>query len=72
MSGRQEFHEKMLSVVREEIQARGMKLVGALLAGIGTVSVSEVKREAELKVTELPQICEELSEELSGGLNLIS
>ena len=62
----------MLSVVREEMQAQGMKLVGALLAGIGTVSISEVKREAESNITELPEICEELPEELSGVLNLIS
>ena len=72
MSGRLEFHEQMLSVVREEMQAQGMKLVGALLAGIGTVSISEVKREAESNITELPEICEELPEELSGVLNLIS
>ena len=72
ISGRQEFHEQMLSVVREEMQAQGMKLVGALLAGIGTVSISEVKREAESNITELPEICEELPEELIGVLNLIS
>ena len=72
MSGRQEFHEQMLSIVRGEMQAQGMKLVGALLAGIGTVSISEVKREAESNITELPEICEELPEELSGVLNLIS
>ena len=72
MLGRLEFHEQMLSVVREEMQAQGMKLVGALLAGIGTVSISEVKREAESNITELPEICEELPEELSGVLNLIS
>ena len=72
ISGRQEFHEQMLSVVREEMQTQGMKLVGALLAGIGTASVSEMKCEAESKVTELPEICEELPEELRGVLSLIS
>ena len=72
ISGRQEFHEQMLSVVREEMQAQGMKLVGALLAGIETVSIPAVKHEAESNITELPEICEELLEELSGVLNLIS
>lgn len=33
---RQQFHEQMLLMVREEMQSEGMKLVGALLAGIGT------------------------------------
>lgn len=72
ISGRQEFHEQMLSAIREEMQAQGMKLVGALLPGIGTVSIPVVKREAESNITELPEICEELPEELSGVLNLIS
>ena len=72
ISGRQEFHEQMLSVVREEMQTQGMKLVGALLAGIGTASVSEMKCEAESKVTELPEICEELPEEFREVLSLIS
>lgn len=72
MTGRQEFHEQMLSVVREEMQAQGMKLVGALLAGIGTVGVPAVKSETGSKVTELPEICEELPEELNGVLALIS
>ena len=72
MSGRLEFHEQMLSAIREEMQAQGMKLVGALLPGIGTVSIPVVKREAESNITELPEICEELPEELSGVLNLIS
>ena len=72
ISGRQEFHEQRLSVVREEMQTQGMKLVGALLAGIGTASVSEMKCEAESKVTELPEICEELPEEFREVLSLIS
>lgn len=72
ISERQEFQEQMLSVVREEMQTQGMKLVGALLAGIGTASVLEMKCEAESKVTELPEICEEFPEELRGVLSLIS
>ena len=39
MSERQQFHEQMLLMVREEMQSQGMKLVGALLAGIGTVDL---------------------------------
>ncbi len=34
IADRQEFHNQMLSAVREEMQSQGMKLVGALLAGI--------------------------------------
>lgn len=72
ITGRQEFHEQMLSAVREEMQAQGMKLVGALLAGIGTVGVPAGKRVAESKETGLPEICEELPEELNGVLDLIA
>lgn len=72
ITGRQEFHEQMLSVVREEMQTQGMKLVGALLAGIGTVSVPMMKCETESKETGLPEICEELPEELNGVLDLIA
>lgn len=72
ITGRQEFHEQMLSVVREEMQAQGMKLVGALLAGIGTVSVPVMKDETEPAVIELPEVCEKLPEELNGVLDLIS
>lgn len=68
---RQEFHSQMLTVVREEMQAQGMKLVGALLAGIGTVGVSKTQVEAVSKKTGLPEICTELPEELSGVLDLI-
>lgn len=39
MAERQQFHEHMLVMVREELQEQGMKLVGALLASIGTVTV---------------------------------
>lgn len=72
IAARQEFHEQMLSAVREEMQAQGMKLVGALLAGIGTVSASVKKSEAEPAVTELPEACGELPEELNGVLDLIA
>lgn len=72
IASRQEFHEQMLSAVREEMQAQGMKLVGALLAGIGTVGVPAKRSEAEPVTTELPEACRELPEELSGVLDLIA
>lgn len=72
ITGRQEFREQMLSAVREEMQAQGMKLVGALLAGIETVSVSTKKGETEPAVTELPEVCEKLPEELNGVLDFIA
>lgn len=72
ITGRQEFHEQMLSVVREEMQKQGMKLVGALLAGIGTVNVPVRQNEIEEKGTELPDTCEKLPDELSDVLNLIN
>ena len=58
ITGRQEFHEQMVSVVREEMQTQGMKLVGALLAGIGTVNVTVRRNEVMEKGTELPDTCE--------------
>ena len=70
--GRQEFHEQMVSVVREEMQKQGMKLVGALLAGIGTVNVTVRRNEVMEKGTELPDTCEKLPDELSSVLDLIS
>lgn len=72
MSERQKFHEQILVAVREEMQSQGMKLVGALLAGIGTVGVPAKKDEAEPAVTELPEVCEELPEELNGVLDFIA
>lgn len=72
ISERQEFHEQMLSVVRDEMQIQGMKLVGALLTGIGTVSIPAVRSEAESEAIELPESCKELPEELNGILDLIS
>ena len=72
VTGRQEFHEQMLSAVREEMQAQGMRLVGALLAGIGTVNVQVRQNEAGGNGTELPDTCEKLPDELSGVLDFIS
>ena len=70
--GRQEFREQMLSVVRDEMQSQGMKLVGALLAGIGTVNKPMTKDEAIPKETELPEVCGKLPDELRGVLDFIS
>ena len=71
VTGRQEFHEQIVSVVREEMQAQGMRLVGALLTGIGTVNVPVRKIEVGEKGTELPNTCEKLPDELSSVLDLI-
>ena len=71
IADRQEFHNQMLSVVREEIQSQGMKLVGALLAGIGTVSIPVAHAESDLEEVELPESCERLPDELSGILDFI-
>lgn len=61
----------MLSAVREEMQEQGMKLVGALLAGIGTVNIQAAQvKTAETEIG-LPDRCEELPDELSGVLDLI-
>lgn len=72
MAERQIFHEQILTLVREEIQEQGMKLVGALLAGIGTVSVPVKQKDTVERGTELPDTCEELPDELSSVLKLIS
>lgn len=71
IADRQQFHNQMLAVVWEEMQSQGMKLVGALLAGIGTVNVSTPQAEARPKEAGLPEVCEELPEELSGILDFI-
>ncbi len=72
MTERQTFYEQILSIVREEMQEQGMKLVGALLAGIGTVNISTKQEKTASMETELPEACRELPEELSGILDLIS
>ncbi|MDE7282038.1 MAG: hypothetical protein K2N85_00380 [Lachnospiraceae bacterium] len=69
---RQDFYEQMLSAIREEMQAQGMKLVGALLEGIGTVNVPMIRDEMIPKETQLPEACEELPDELRGVLVFIS
>ena len=71
IADRQEFHNQRLSVVREEMQSQGMKLVGALLAGIGTVSIPVTQVEADTKEAGLPEVCEKLPDELSSILDFI-
>lgn len=71
IADRQEFHSQMLEAVREEMQAQGMKLVGALLAGIGTVNVTAAQPEAVAGEAELPETCGELPGELQGILEFI-
>ena len=71
IADRQEFHNRMLSVVREEMQSQGMKLVGALLAGIGTVSIPAQQAGADTEEAELPETCERLPDELSSILDFI-
>lgn len=69
---RQQFHEQMLIIVQEEIQAQGMKLVGALLAGIGTVNVQKAPEKSMPEEVGLPEACGRLPDELSGVLDFIS
>lgn len=71
IADRQEFHNQMLAVVREEMQSQGMKLVGALLAGIGTVSVPIQLRNVVPGEAGLPEASEELPEGLKGILEYI-
>lgn len=71
IADRQEFHNQILSAVREEMQSQGMKLVGALLAGIGTVNSSIPQAEANPKEVELPEVCEKFPDELNGVLDFI-
>lgn len=73
IADRQEFHNQMLAVIQEEMQSQGMKLVGALLAGIGAVGVP-VSQKGNVSMesgAELPQVCESLPDELQGILELI-
>jgi hypothetical protein len=71
IADRQEFHKEILSAVREEMQEQGMKLVGALLAGIGTVNIQTAQVKTEDNETDLPDRCDELPDELSSVLELI-
>ncbi|MDE7327681.1 MAG: hypothetical protein K2N63_15630 [Lachnospiraceae bacterium] len=71
IADRQEFHNQMISAIREEMQSQGMKLVGALLAGIGAVRVSVQETDIEPKEMALPDACEKLRDELSSVLDFI-
>ena len=71
MSERQQFHEQILLMVREEMQSQGMKLVGALLAGIGTVNVQKIPEKPMVEEAGLPEACGRLPEDLRGVLDLI-
>lgn len=71
IADRQEFHRQMLKVIREEMQNQGMKLIGALLAGMGTVNVAAAQPEAVMEEAELPEACGELAGELQGILEFI-
>lgn len=71
IADRQEFHRQMLEAVREEMQSQGMKLVGALLAGMGTVNVTAAQPEAIMEEAELPETCGELPGELQSILEFI-
>ncbi len=72
MTERQQFYEQMLITVREEMQEQGMKLVGALLAGIGTVNVQKIPEKPIQEEADLPEACKGLPDELSGVLDFIS
>ena len=71
IADRQEFHSQMLTAIREEMQSQGMKLVGALLAGIGTVNLPISQVENVSRGAELPESCDGLPEELQGILDFI-
>ena len=71
IADRQEFYSQMLEAVREEMQSQGMKLVGALLAGIGIVNIPAQQPERVFGEAELPDVCGGLPEELRGILDLI-
>ena len=71
IADRQEFHNQMLTAIREEMQSQGMKLVGALLAGIGTVNLPISQVENVSRGAELPESCDGLPEELQGILDFI-
>ena len=68
---RQQFHGQMLLMVREEMQSQGMKLVGALLAGIGTVNVQKIPEKPMVEEAGLPEASGRLPEDLRGVLDLI-
>lgn len=71
IADRQEFHSQMISAVREEMQSQGMKLVGALLAGIGSANIMIPHPERKQETVGLPDVCEKLPDELNSILDLI-
>lgn len=71
IADRREFHGQMLEAVREEMQSQGMKLVGALLAGIGAAGSPGPRAGSAADGLELPEACGELPEELQGILDYI-
>lgn len=71
IADRQEFHGQMLEAVREEMQSQGMKLVGALLAGIGTANILVPQAGNLSGGAELPEACDVLPEDLQGILDYI-
>ena len=71
IADRQEFHNQMLAAIREEMQSQGMKLVGALLAGIGTVNLPVSQTGNVSGGAELPESCDGLPEELQEILDFI-
>lgn len=71
IADRQEFHNQILAAVQEEMQSQGMKLVGALLAGIGAAGIPSVQSAAVSSAAELPDVCDGLPEELQGILAYI-
>lgn len=71
ITDRQEFHNQMLTAIREEMQSQGMKLVGALLAGIGTVNLPSSQKENVSSEADLPELCDALPEELQEILDFI-
>ena len=71
ITDRQEFHNQMLTAIREEMQSQGMKLVGALLAGIGTGNLPSSQKENVSSEADLPELCDALPEELQEILDFI-
>ena len=67
----QEFHDQMLAAVREEMQSQGMKLVGALLTGLGTANTPVPQTGNISRGAELPEACDVLPRELQGILDFI-
>lgn len=60
IADRQKFYNQIVAVIREEMQSQGMKLVGALLAGIGTVNIPVLQTGNVSGGAELPEACEVL------------